>query len=44
MRYFVDFEFTRFEGEIISVGIVSETGKELYLALSDRALRVEQNQ
>jgi len=44
MRYFVDFEFTRFEGEIISVGIVSQTGKELYLALSDRALRVEQNQ
>ena len=44
MRYFVDFEFTRFEGEIISIGIVSQTGKELYFALSDRALRVEQNQ
>jgi hypothetical protein len=41
MDYYVDFEFTRFEGEIISVGIVSETGKELYLALSDEVLEEE---
>ncbi len=44
MDYYVDFEFTKFEGEIISVGIVSETGKELYLALTDRVLKVEENQ
>ena len=43
-RYYVDFEFTRFDGDIISVGIVSESGTQLYLALSDFALRVEQNQ
>lgn len=41
MQYYVDFEFTRFEGEIISVGIVSETGDELYLALSDEILEQE---
>lgn len=44
MKYYVDFEFTRFEGEIISVGIVSETGKELYLALSDEVLEEERKQ
>lgn len=44
MQYYVDFEFTRFEGEIISVGIVSQTGKELYLALSDRVLHEEEIQ
>lgn len=44
MRYYVDFEFTRFEGEIISVGIVSETGKELYFALSYETLDEERKQ
>lgn len=44
MQYYVDFEFTRFEGDIISVGIVSETGKELYLALDDEVLEEERKQ
>lgn len=31
MRYFIDFEFTKFNGKIMSLGIVSEYGHELYL-------------
>lgn len=32
MRYFLDTEFNEFGGELISLALVSETGREMYLA------------
>ena len=32
MRLYVDFEFTKFNGKLISFAIVTDDGKELYLA------------
>lgn len=44
MRYYVDFEFTRFEGEIISMAMVSDPGHQLYLSLSNEVLEEERKQ
>lgn len=39
MKYYIDCEFDGLGGQLLSVGIVSETGKSLYVAMDFKAIQ-----